>query len=339
MKNKKAFEIQFNWIFVLVAGAAILIFFSSVIIKQKGITQSSTNIEMLKQMENIVSGAGVSTGTIVPLDIPNFDIKISCNKISVGSSSSQYQGMILFSPSSIKGGRIITQTLAFNEPYRSANLLFITSVQAKYILVGDELMKEANKTLPAELDEEAFDIYDPSKIRNTNSYKSKLVFFNANVPSGVPSALAKMPDSDVTAIKITGNIEKGTIEFYKKSGNTFTLSENSAYLGKSSMIASIYAENPEMYNCNMNHMFLRNSLVTKVYQGKARNLMANTARPDCRQIYSDSLQYLNRIESASSKLAQAQKIDISGINDIWSASISLESQNAEAQKFTCPRIY
>ncbi|MBI2655917.1 hypothetical protein HYX06_05855 [Candidatus Woesearchaeota archaeon] len=339
MKNKKAFEIQFNWIFVLIAGAAILIFFSSVIIKQKGITQSSTNIEMLKQMENIVSGAGVSTGTIVPLNIPNFDIKISCNKISVGYSSIQYQSMVLFAPLSIKGGRIITQTLAFNEPYRSANLLFITSVQAKYILIGDALMTEANKTLPSELDKEAFNIYDPSKIRNTNNYRAKLVFFNANVPSEVPSSLAKMQDSGVMAIKVTGRIEKGTVDFYKKSGNAFTLSESSAYLGKSSMIAAIYAENPEMYNCNMNNVFSRNRLVTQVYQGKARNLMANTARPDCRQVYSDSLPYLNRIESSSSRLSQAQRIDISDINDISSASISLESQNAEAQKLSCPMIY
>ena len=341
MKSKKAFEIQFNWIFVLIAGAAILIFFSSVIIKQKGITQSSTNIEMLKQMENIVSGAGVSTDTIVPLDIPNFDIKISCNKISIGSSSSQYQSMILFSPSSIKGSRIITQTLAFNEPYRSANLLFITSAQVKYILIGrGALMEETNRTLPVELDKEAFDIYDPSKIRNTNNYKAKLVFFNVNIPSGIPSSLTKMQDSAVTAIKVTGDIEKGTVDFYKKNGNLFTLSENSAYLGKSSLIAAIYVENPEMYTCNINNVFSRNSLVTKVYKGKTGNLMARpTTRPDCRQIYSDSLPYLNRIETASSKLAKAQKIEISDINEISGSSISLTSQNAEARKFTCPRIY
>lgn len=339
MKNKKAFEIQFNWIFVLIAGAAIIIFFSSVVIKQKGITQSSTNIEMLKQMENIISGASVSTDTIVPLNIPNFEIKVSCNKISIGASSSQYQNMILFAPSPIKGSKIVTQTLAFSEPYRSTNLLFITSTQVKYILIGDALMEEANKTLPAELDKETFKLYDASKIRNTNNYKVKLVFFNANVPSNIPNSLAKIPDSDVTAIKITGNIEKGSIEFYKKNDDSFILIENSAYIGKSSLIAAIYAESHDMYNCNMNNVFSRNSLVAQVYKGKTGNLIAMSARPDCKQIYADSLPHLSLIEAASSKLAKSTKIEISDINDISSASRALMSQNAEAQKFTCSMIY
>ena len=340
MKNKKAFEIQFNWIFVLIAGAAILIFFASIIIKQKSITQSSTNIEMLKQMESIISGASVSTDTIVPLEIPNFDIKVSCNKVSIGYSSSQYQNLILFAPSLIKGNKLVSQSMAFREPYRSTNLLFITSTQVKYILIGrDDIFKEINRTLPAELDKGTFELYDPSKIRNTNNYKIKFVFFNVNVPSSLPTSLENIPDSDVTAIKITGDIEKGVIGFYKKSGNSFTLSESSAYIGKSSMIAAIYAENQEMYTCNMNNVFSRNSLVTKVYQGKTRNLMANTARPDCRQIYSDSLPYLNRIETASLRLAASQRIDISDINEISSASKSLASQNEEAQKFSCPQIY
>src|SRR3989338_5160049 len=171
MRSKKAFEIQFNWIFVLIAGAAILIFFTSIIIKQKSITQSSTNIEMLKQMESIIAGASVSTDTIVPFEVPDFEIRISCNKLSIGASSTQYQNLILFAPSLIKGNKLVAQTMEFREPYRSTNLLFVTSMQASYILIGDSLSKEINKTLPAELDKQSFALYEPSKIRNTNNYK------------------------------------------------------------------------------------------------------------------------------------------------------------------------
>ncbi len=336
MRNKKAFEIQFNWIFVLIAGAAILIFFTSILIKQKNITQSSTNIEMLKQMENIIAGASVSTDTIVPLEIPNFEIKISCNKVSIGSSSIQYQNLILFAPTLIKGNKIVTQTLAFKEPYKSTNLVFITSTQAKYILVGgDALFKEINKTLPAELDMETFALYDPSKIKNSNNYKVKLIFFNVNFPSSVPD----LPDSDVTALRVTGDIEKGTIDFYKKDGKSFTLSENSAYIGKSSLIAAIYAENSEIYRCNMNNVFSKNSLVTQVYKGKMGELMTKSVRPECKQVYAGSLPFLNKIEAASSKLAKAPKIELQDINDISSASRSLITQNNDARKFSCPTVY
>src|SRR3989344_3647703 len=133
--DKKAFEIQFNWIFVLVAGAAILLFFSSVIIKQKDISQASTSIELLRTMETVIAGASASTDTTVPLDISDFEIRIGCNKVSIGSSSSQYRNLVLFAPSLVKGSSL-TQTLAFSEPYRSTNLLFITSSQVKYVLIG-----------------------------------------------------------------------------------------------------------------------------------------------------------------------------------------------------------
>ena len=345
MRNKKAFEMQFNWIFVLIAGAAILIFFASIMVKQKNLAQSSTNIDMLKQMENIISGASVSVDTAVPVGIPNYEIKIGCNKFSIGYSSSQYQNLILFAPSPIRGSKIITQTLAFNGPYRSTNLLFITSTQAKYILIGSgALLNEINKTLPAELDKESFETYDPSKIKNTNNYKVKLIFFNINIPPGAPDSLKKMTDSDVTAIKINGDKEKGTIDFYKKNSKSFVLTENSAYLGGSSIIAAIYAENPELYRCNMNNVFSKNSIVAKVYKGKIQEIIAfftkpEFERPECIQVYADSLTNLNKIETASSKLGKAAKIEASDINDLSIASESLAAQNKDAQKFSCPTIY
>ncbi len=349
MKSKKAFEIQFNWIFVLIAGAAILIFFTSIIIKQKSITQSSINIDILKQMENIISGASVSADTIVPLEIPNIEIKVSCNKISIGQSAAQYQNLILFSPAPIKGDKIVTQTLPFKEPYKSANLLFITSAQAKYILIGgDPLFREVNKTIPAELDKEDFALYDTSRIRDANNYKVKLVFFNSNLPSRIPDAFRNKPDSDVAAIKVTGNIEKGTITFYKKNGEALSSTGNFAYAGKSSIIAAIYSENPELYECNMRNVFSKNRIVTQIYKSKTQEMITrfmtgstttSSTRPECRQIYTNALTYLNILETSSSALAQPTGITESNIDALLRASGSLDTQNIEAQRFSCPVIY
>ena len=47
-KNKKAFEMQFNWIFVLVVGASILIFFTAIAIKQKNVSEASSQITIFK---------------------------------------------------------------------------------------------------------------------------------------------------------------------------------------------------------------------------------------------------------------------------------------------------
>ena len=39
--NRKGFELQFNWIFVLIAGALILAFFFTIAQKQRNLSQQS----------------------------------------------------------------------------------------------------------------------------------------------------------------------------------------------------------------------------------------------------------------------------------------------------------
>ena len=70
--NKKGFEIQFNWIFVLVAGTAIILFFTVVVIKQKNVSETSTKATILKSMEAVITGASVSTDTTNIIDIMLF---------------------------------------------------------------------------------------------------------------------------------------------------------------------------------------------------------------------------------------------------------------------------
>ena len=50
MKNKKGFEMQFNWIFVLVAGMVILLFFTMVVVEQKGVSETTAKATVLKSM-------------------------------------------------------------------------------------------------------------------------------------------------------------------------------------------------------------------------------------------------------------------------------------------------
>ena len=158
MRNKKAFEIQFNWIFVLVAGAAIMLFFTAVIVKQKSLSEASSQSIVLKSIEAIVTSAGVSTDTTSIIGIPDSDIEAGCGRIALGKASRQYQSLILFSPNKITGDKLVMQTLAFSIPYRATNLLYMTSPKVRYIIItGNKndyknLAKDINKTLPSSIE-------------------------------------------------------------------------------------------------------------------------------------------------------------------------------------------
>ena len=333
MINKKGFEIQFNWIFVLVAGAAIILFFTVVVIKQKSVSETSTKATVLKSMEAIITGAGVSTDTTNVIDIPDSDIEVNCGRVSIGGVSKSYQSLLLFAPSLIKGNKLVTQTLAFSVPYRAANLLYITSPQLRYIIIGDsELAKEINRSMPSELKKE-FHKSVP-EIKNLNNYKIRFVLFGNIID--FPKALEKMPDSDVTAIKIDGNSEKGTIEFWQKEGNSWLPKGTSPYIGKQSLIGAVYADTIDVYECNMRNAFSRLNLVTKIYDERTKKLMEGAVLAnqfECSQFYSNALNQLNSIFAASSNFNK-ENIDV-----ISDSARLLSGENRNAQIYSCTLIY
>lgn len=330
---KKAFEIQFNWIFVLIAGAAILLFFTSIIVKQKDVSTASIKSTVLKSIEAIITGVSVSKDTTNLVDIPNSNIEISCGRVSLEEVSKQYQNLILFAPSLIKGSFLITQTLDFSMPYKVTNLLYITSPNVRYIIIGDDsLAKEINKSLPVELKKEFYPTMP--QIKSSSNYKVRFVFFGSIAPP--PKAFEKLLDSDVTAIKVNGDIDKGTIEFYQRDKNAWLSKGNSVYLGKQSLIGAVYADILELYECNMQNTFVRFNLITKIYVEKIKKLkqFVETSREDqCKEIYENSFALINNILTASSNFNREN------VNIISSSSKLLDNENKNLQVYSCTLIY
>lgn len=332
--NKKAFEIQFNWLFVLVAGAAILLFFTFIIVKQKSISDISTKSIVLRSVEAIITGTIASTDTTNIVDIPKSEIEISCGRISLGTISKQYQSMALFAPGIISGNKLITQTSMFNAPYRALNLLYITSPDVRYILIGESaLAKEINKSLPKDIRKEFYTSTLIPSIRNQNNYKVRFIFFN-DVNEKVLENFKAASDSDVTAIKVIGDGEnKGTIEFYQKNELSWEKLKAEPYLTKSLLLGAVYSDTPETYGCNANNTFARLRLITQIYSERATNLK-DIEDEQCRQIYETALDDLNDILMASSDFDKEGNIEI-----IAAAAKSLSAKNKEAQKSSCTLIY
>ena len=336
--NKKGFEIQFNWIFILIAGAMILMFFAVAVLKQKSASETSIKATALKSIEAIITGAGVSTDTITTTKIPNINIEIGCNKVALGGVSKQYQNLILFSPEIIKGDKLVTHALASSTPYRATNLLYMTSPKIRYILIGNNnLAWEINKSLPSELNKEFYDKTAPSIVNNQNNYKVRFIIFDSNLNPNYLKNLQKMQDSDVTAIKINGDLQTGQVEFFQKDKSSWKSKGASKYLTKSSLLGAVYSDTLENYECNMENTFSRLKLVTKIYIDRTNDLRDTASAEnqiECVSIYDNSLVHLGTISGNSGEFKQGNKV-----NEIAGAADLLSEQNKEAQKFSCALIY
>ena len=342
MFNKKAFEIQFNWIFVLVAGALILLFFATVINRQRNVSETSTKATVLKSIDAIITGSGVSSDTTSIIGIPDSNIEISCNRISIGGVSKQYQNLILFAPGSVQGDKLVAQTLSFEAPFKAANLMYLTSTKVRYIIIGNnQLANEINRLLPSDVRKDI--VASSSSIRNENNYKVRFIVFDNSDLTGID--LTKFPNSDVTALKVTGTLEKGNIEFYKKNRNSWSPKEDSVYLGKASLLGAVYSDSLDVYKCNMKNTFSKLNLVTKVYHGRTTLLPTRLAEQQStvsRQTscdYANALQYFANIESRASASAESANFDMGTITPIKDSSASLATENSNLQRLSCPLIY
>src|SRR3989338_857556 len=69
-KDKKAqMDVGFNWIYIMIAGVVILLFFTGIIVKQKTASQQQLSTDVVRIMESIFTAAGVSEKTKNSIDI------------------------------------------------------------------------------------------------------------------------------------------------------------------------------------------------------------------------------------------------------------------------------
>ena len=318
MQKKAIIDVQFNWIFIIIAGAVILLFFVSVINKQRVVSDNQISSTILLDLESILTGAKVSTGTVNIVDIPKKEIGFECNKYYIGGTNIQIRDKVLFSPDVIKGTELITWAVDWNVPFWVTNFLYITTKEVRYIVVApysDSFAQEIhNDWLPDEITKDP--IIDPSQpnIQNNNNYRVKFIYVNT---APINSHLTNFPKEVVQAIKIDESSNK--ITFYRPVGNAWqtastALAPNSFdYIGKAPLLGAIFSHDNIMYDCSM-----------------------NTSSSSCKTPHSQAYQnYLPSIIADANSLISNTAFS----SNIPAEITNLEQQNRVAQLYSCVLIY
>ncbi len=340
MRSKKGVvEIQFNWMFVLIAGAVILALFIGIILRQKGISETSTNALVLNNLDGIISGSEASVGTVNVVKIPEAKIEFGCNSYAVMEASKQLNAMNVFTPSVLEGNSLITMTLDWSIPYRVTNLVYLTNSRMRYVFVADTNNEFANKIfkmIPDEINKDK-DIYgNVNEIVDKKDDKVRIIFFGQNPV--FPGNLKGMESGTVTALKVEGDEGIGTLEFYSFDGNAFISKGTSYYVKEPTLLGAIFTDDFGIYNCVMNTAFKKLNIVSQIYLEKTNNLKkyyekSNSCKdPNSRTpIHHDA--NIRIILESSNTFIQ------SSIGSILTASKNLEIQNKNAKEKSCALIY
>lgn len=340
-------------------------FFTSIIYKQKQVSESKLAINVLTDLQTLTTGAELSSNTYSNITSKGNILKFSCvdcdcnyNLQNILSPSPvSYNGRALFAPSLVKGDHIITFSLDWNMPFKVTNFLFLTSDKIRYVFPNRGSNSNFFKMIQDALHKGMYvsDLMGAT-YTNQNEQKVRFVFFDETSPIEVSVGNAQALNTknlnyqDITAVNIipSSNPLVGKVEFYRKNPRSqqFELLNTFPYLDLPSLIAAIVVDDPDLYRCPMADAVKRLHYASQSYQGRLGEL---------KTYYSDlghqDIKCSSRYEFAENPLGQIitnsevkfESLTEDNLEKIYSSAFSestgLAFHNNRLQIFSCPEVY
>jgi hypothetical protein len=295
--NKKGdVEIQINWIFVLIVGGIILIFFIGIVMKQKTVSTTKLNINIRESLDTIFTSSQAASGTSNLINTPSLDVEFDCTNYFVGDyetgiSKSLGQTRIVFTPTRLEGKQLVTWSVQWDMPYKVIDFLYIIPKEMRYIFVHDsstqEFAEEIFNLLPAEMNKELLnlDTDDFGNLQYQNNYKTRVISF---VTSGISAQLHEsFEETDLSLLNIVPSLstdETGDLVFMKYSkdpvSNSYSFQQDDTFIYLDynpefvtekrypTLFAAIITDSAPIYGCMLTKAFKRFSFVTQIHSDR-----------------------------------------------------------------------
>lgn len=283
--EKRGLATQFNFIFILVAGAIILIFFVGFAIKYKGLQEDRNEIEVLKGIDNsLYALQSSSLLTTKEINIP-IKTKFDCENIII-SDKILKTNKFIFSPTELNKQTFIWYQ-PFELPFRVTDFYYIFPKNQKFYLIYDSNTKSfvdyILEKIPSTL-KLNFEAIQPNQILNK---KGKFIYFTNQ------GDLQIYPDQD---------FNYGTIKFKDKT---------SEYYGLPMLFGAIIAEDFDTYNCLKDNIIKETQNSYNLYKKKIQILKQDSSLSHCNYDQISSLLNTDNLQ-LNSKLLKENNEDLSG---------------------------
>ncbi len=360
-------EVQFNWIFVMIAGGLILFFFTTIISGQKATSEKKLHTDLVNQFELIFAGQGVATGTKNQIDLPSVPLQFGCSDYAIGEQAKTLGNAVVFSPMVIESKKMLTSTLAWQMPFKVGNFVYLTAPNMKYYFVGfsnPDVQKAITDAMP--LGEDYYQFVDSEQDYQNLQYERnpfvKFVF-NYERPDRLPESFLSVGDEQVRAVLLEGYVVgpydfTGSLrlKFFKKNGivweeDTEGIQENSFPVLKfETFLGAVFAGNAELFQCNMRRALLRLKYVANVYDQKMKLLFSNP-KYNCVQIQQEgpATTPQDACCEAFASIEFSEMSKLIGANGLFAENVRgpefgtwenlLQQKNENAMRGSCPTLY
>ena len=253
---KKGQSIQFNWIFVIVAGTILLLFFTLFAFRYTTLQNKKINAETARALDRSISSIK-TTEAYTNLDLGKVnEIEFNCNEFIINKDYRQKTNNIIFS-SNIKSNRIGLWSKSFEYPFKIDNIVFLSSIENKIYLIYDNF----NEQFVTEIYNEIPSLFNVKIVNDYDNIRDSVIVFFVD-PSG---KLDELKSKNNKVVYIDG-ADVGSVKFYEDS------IKESSYLSREMMYGAIFTSNFKLYDCSFKSLLNKMNDVNKIYENKAKNM-------------------------------------------------------------------
>ena len=366
--RKAQVELQFNWLYVLVAGGFILLLFFGFVFSLRSNTEQELSVFLKNNLFAIMDGARGSADTLVPVSLLDYELTFSCDEgfssfgVEGSKTNSQSIESSLFSPQVISGEKMYLWSKEWFAPYKIDNMLYVSSPKIRYVLVYADaepyrsFASVINGSFPKDLDLIVFANSLPAQIADDNYDAVKLIFLGFEsgdlISTGVFDQKSLREGIRLSGITVTTTDKKtGTIEFLEDKDNDKVLSKDTylggslSYIDEAMVFAAIFSDSYEHYECGFRKLLSKMKEINAVHEQKADLLRSFSGTPQvlakCSVLYDNIKEKLGLSSSRiNDYLKTSSPIPFSTLfNDLTPLYKEITVKNNQLEDNSCPLVY
>ena len=219
-KKKAQIEISFNWVFVLIAGAAILFFFIRIISSEIGISEDVSVRRAVQQMNSVMTALQQNPDSVRVEDAINYNINFECtiegHVYGIRNARQPLPHQVIFTPDRIGDSRLIAWVRMINAPFPVTSSLYLTDELTKYVFLSDydnvnnNNVRKYYDLFPDEISKEYIS-FQEFRGRQHEGYENYILIMNKDLDDGFSFQDRRIRDRLSQMIVINQN----KIEFYE----------------------------------------------------------------------------------------------------------------------------
>lgn len=329
--RKGQLEVSFNWIFVLIAGAAILAFFILITRNEQKSSSDVTLKAVSVKMESLLSSIQQNPDAVQTQDNLNIEIQFKCSEEGhtyslKGSSATEYlESEILFAPETVGDSKTIAWTQLYSSPYPVSYVLYFTDEKTKYIFIDSGISAEYYTKMPSLFAKEKMTLEQINNYEDQGFRKYIIVAGSADAELINPRQSIRSKTTVVSPAPLSN-----TVTFIDGQRNT------DVSINDVTMFGAIISGDYELYGCTMKKIMQKSRIVGEINIQRVDSI-GSTFDPNskCGLIFSQGLQHRYLSEIIENSIYPGN----GNVGALKGSMESLQTLNTQMARANCPTVY